>query len=127
MLPESDPRIDTSRQTVERLDAIFEQNQIWCAAHDLRPYFAVGNNLLAVQAIATWDVSVHSVGRGIRKPQTQRSASTATMPPNRPNGRGGGGACPGCHLREGAKGHRGRLVATFKLPVHQEGLPSAFP
>jgi hypothetical protein len=30
-------------------------------------------------------------------PSNKRSASTATMPLNRPNGRGGGGVCPG-HL-----------------------------
>jgi hypothetical protein len=50
------------------------------------------------------------------------------MPPNRPKGRGGGGACPS-RLPSGspAKGHRGRLSTTFKLPVHQEGFPAIAP
>ena len=31
----------------------------------------------------------------LNNPNHERSASTATMPPNWPKGRGGGGACPG--------------------------------
>ena len=48
------------------------------------------------------------------------------MPLNRPKGRGGGGACPSHSLRGMAKGRRGRLVATYELPVHWEGQFNAF-
>ena len=41
------------------------------------------------------DAHVRSSGWGLKNPRNRRSASTATMPPNRPNGRGGGGACLG--------------------------------
>src|SRR5688572_10215918 len=44
------------------------------------------------------------------------------MPPNWPNGRGDGGACPGRFPRGAAKGRCGSLLAAYQLPVHLGGL-----
>jgi hypothetical protein len=45
--------------------------------------------------------------------------NSAAKPAERPGG--GGSACPSYFLRGAVKGYRGRLCATFELPVHLSG------
>lgn len=69
-----------------------------------------------------------SGGWGCESPRSKRLAVTATLPPTRPKGRGGGGACPGSTLRGGAKGRCGRLRATLSTPRPPGGkLPAMKP
>jgi hypothetical protein len=55
------------------------------------------------------------------KPLTRRSASTVTMPPNRPKRSGRRWRMFRPPPRNVAKGHCGRPCAAFSLPVHQAG------
>ncbi len=89
-------------------------------AERLFPFSSVSPFLLAPHIRHGFTLGVRLGGRGRRNPLTKRLASTATMPPNRPKGRGGGGACPSCLPRVSAKGRCGRLRATFELPVHRK-------
>ncbi len=66
-----------------------------------------------------WFRCVSFTGIGSNKPHTRRSASTATMPPNRPKGRGGGGACPG-------RPHGERLKAVAVVLVRLISSPSTW-
>jgi hypothetical protein len=59
------------------------------------------HNLLAVASLVTWDACVRSGGRGLINLTHSGRHRPLTMPPNRPKGRGGGGACPGCPLGDG--------------------------